>query len=122
MTAKSLKGSQFTPSKHWLPILDPNAAEETQPQCHREDSCRKKPQDKADHQKPESYPLKFDDIWDFAKSKNGTTIIDGILDVLKIKMKGTLRTKVLAIVEHSTDHFSFAKKLVKLTGRPAHPC
>ena len=76
MTAKSLKGSQFTlhTIKALAPILDPNAAEEPQPQCHREYSCRKKPQDKADHQKPESYPLKSDDIWDLAKSKNDTTI------------------------------------------------
>ena len=43
-------------------------------------------------------------------------IIDVILDVLKIEMKGTLRTEVLAIVEYSTDHFLFAKKSHKLTG------
>ena len=104
---------KMLPSENWLPILNPEAAKDPQPQLKR----GKPDREQTDNCKPDHYPIKFDDLWSLAKMKTGLNIINGLLDVLKLPKKGTLKKRVERIIEHNTDHYSFVKKLVKIAGK-----
>ena len=103
-------------SMNILPVLDPCSAKEPQPQPHRKRTGPSE-QEHGQEEKPEYYPLKFDDLWDIAKAKTGHLIINGILDMLSLPKKCTLRKRVESIVNNNHDHYSFAKKMVSIAGK-----
>ena len=105
------RSNDFEASANWLPILDPSAAVEPQPQHHRPAMV------KGSDDKPDVYPIKFDDLWNIAKQKTGSNIINGMLDMLKLIKKGTLRERVERIIEHNADHYLFTKKFVQIAGK-----
>ena len=85
---------EFDMSMNILPVLDPCSAKEPQPHRKRTGPSE---QEHGQEEKPEYYPLKFDDLWDIAKPKTGHLIINGILDMLSLPKKGTIMTTILLL-------------------------